>query len=167
MLAIPTTQKMDRLLPTEARVERDPATGRILRVIPSEAESRRQTKRRRLDDPLNSESDPDSDWEEVPRSTSTDAMGRPSTSVIAELEAQAEEEAAQLARTRRPRQQSKREEEWIARLVQRYGSDFAAMARDKRLNPMQQTKGDIARRVRKWRGRKDDGGEVGTGTTRI
>lgn len=155
-LAIKGNREVKKLMPTEARVERDPETGRILRVIRPGSDSEvfengsMERKKRRLDDPLNSESGSENE-----RATATDppqARGRqPATGVIAALEAQAEEEAAQLARKKRPRQQSQREEEWIAGLVEKYGDNIAAMARDRRLNPMQQTEADIARRVRKWR----------------
>ena len=162
-LAIPGSKKVTKLMPTEARVERDPKTGSILRVIRPEAElgnenSRR--KRRRLDDPLNSDSD--SETEEPMTTDTAQARSRqPATGVVAALEAQADEEAANLARKKRPRQQSKREEEWIAALVGRHGDSIGAMARDRRLNPMQQTEADIARRVRQWRGRKEDVSAVG------
>ncbi len=61
------------------------------------------------------------------------------------------------------RKQSQREEEWVERLVGRYGDDVGRMARDRKLNPMQQSSADIARRVRIWREgrRKGDGNEVG------
>ena len=49
------------------------------------------------------------------------------------------------------RKQSQREEEWVGRLVGRYGDDVGRMARDRKLNPMQQSPADIARRVRIWR----------------
>ena len=49
------------------------------------------------------------------------------------------------------RKQSQREEEWVERLVGRYGDDVGRMARDRKLNPMQQSRGDIAKRVRIWR----------------
>jgi nucleolar protein 16 len=158
-LAIPSSKKPTKLTPTEARVERDPETGRILRVVRPEGELEngdvRRKRRRRLDDPLNSESD--SGEEDTIRADPAHARSRhPATGVVAALEAQAEEEAAQLARKKRPRQQSKREEEWIAALVGRYGEDVGAMARDRRLNPMQQSEADIGRRVRKWRGRRED-----------
>jgi nucleolar protein 16 len=157
-LAIPSSEKPTKLMPTEARVERDPETGRILRVIRPEGESENgdvRRKRRRLDDPLDSESD--SGEEDTISADPAHARSRhPATGVVAALEAQAEEEAAQLARKKRPRQQSKREEEWIAALVGRYGEDVGAMARDRRLNPMQQSEADIGRRVRKWRGRRED-----------
>jgi nucleolar protein 16 len=158
-LAIPSSKKPTKLTPTEARVERDPETGRILRVVRPEGELEngdvRRKRRRRLDDPLNSESD--SGEEDTIRADPAHARSRhPATGVVAALEAQAEEEAAQLARKKRPRQQSKREEEWIAALVGRYGEDVGAMARDRRLNPMQQSEADIGRRVRKWRGERED-----------
>ena len=61
------------------------------------------------------------------------------------------------------RKQSQREEEWVERLVGRYGDDVGQMARDRKLNPMQQSPADIAKRVMIWREgrRKGDGNEVG------
>ena len=61
------------------------------------------------------------------------------------------------------RKQSQREEEWVERLVGRYGDDVGRMARDRKLNPMQQSPADIAKRVMIWReGRRNgDGNEVG------
>ncbi|KAK4041660.1 ribosome biogenesis protein Nop16 [Parachaetomium inaequale] len=47
------------------------------------------------------------------------------------------------------RHASEREVEWLRRLVERYGEDVAAMARDGKLNPMQQTAADIRRRLKK------------------
>lgn len=81
----------------------------------------------------------------------TSARSAGPSEVVAKLEAQADEEAMILAKKRRPRQQSKREEEWIARLVERYGDDNRAMAKDIKLNPMQQSEGDLARRLKKWK----------------
>ena len=66
-----------------------------------------------------------------------------------------EEEASREAK-KKPRQQSKREEEWIQRLVETYGDDYGKMVRDRRLNPVQQSEGDLRRRIRKW---KERGGE--------
>ena len=158
-LAMPGSKRATKLVPGEARVERDPETGRILRVIRPEPGSDgldKRHKRRRLDDPLNS----DSGCENEGAATTNPIRARrrePATDVVAALEAQAAEEAVQLARKKRPRQQSKREEEWIATLVAKYGDNFGAMARDRRLNPMQQTEADIGRRVMKWRDRKEGG----------
>ena len=61
------------------------------------------------------------------------------------------EEASRLEKKPRPRKQSQREGEWIGQLVEKWGDDVGAMARDRRLNPMQQTEGDIRRRVQGWR----------------
>ncbi|KAL8749778.1 MAG: hypothetical protein Q9199_007486 [Rusavskia elegans] len=67
--------------------------------------------------------------------------------------------ASMTGEKKRPRKQSQREEEWVERLVGKYGDDVGAMARDRKLNPMQQSQGDIAKRVRMWRqGRRKGGG---------
>jgi nucleolar protein 16 len=47
------------------------------------------------------------------------------------------------------RHQSERELEWLKRLADKHGDDTAAMARDVKLNPMQQTAADIRRRLKK------------------
>lgn len=65
--------------------------------------------------------------------------------VIRELE-----EAAMNGARKAPRGQSQREQEWVERLVNKYGEDYAKMARDRKLNPMQQTAADIKKRVAKW-----------------
>jgi nucleolar protein 16 len=74
------------------------------------------------------------------------------TDVVRQLEAL----AASGVKTERT--QSEREREWIERLVAKYGRDYKKMARDRKLNPFQQTEGDIRRRVAKWE--KKYGGEV-------
>jgi len=140
-----------QLVPQETRVERDPQTGHILRIIRPERGNEMDQDNNRaykpLDDPLN---DLDKD-EEI-------STNLPKTSVIAELEAQAAEEAIHLAKTKRPRQQSQRECEWVESLVKRHGDDIMAMVRDQKLNPMQQSEGDIRRRVKIWNAtRKSDG----------
>jgi len=58
-------------------------------------------------------------------------------------------EASQNPAPKTPRHQSGGEREWLERLVARHGDDVRAMARDRRLNPMQQTAADIARRIKK------------------
>lgn len=66
--------------------------------------------------------------------------------VISELE-----EAARNGVRKAPRKQSEREGEWLERLVNKYGEDYGRMARDRKLNPMQQTEADIKKRVKKWK----------------
>ena len=53
-------------------------------------------------------------------------------------------------------QQSEYEKSWIARLVSKHGDDIAAMSRDRKMNPKQQTEVDIGRRVRIWREAQGD-----------
>ena len=142
--SVPNIRKTTKLVPREAKVERDLETGRILRVVQPLSEDANSIARRMRLNPLN---DPLADLEdEEPTAPKAATNG-----VVAELEAQVEEEAEILAKKRRPRQQSKREEEWLERLVAKYGDDTRAMARDTKLNPMQQSEGDLARRVRKWK----------------
>ncbi|KAH0843658.1 hypothetical protein AYO21_05444 [Fonsecaea monophora] len=129
------------LTPQEVQVERDPETGRILRIIRSETANDNP-----LNDPLNDIMDVE---DEQPRP-------QPASGIVAELEAQAAEEAELLAKKKRPRQQSHREEEWIAKLVEKHGDDIKAMVRDRKLNPMQQSEGDLARRIKKWKANHGD-----------
>ncbi|EXJ89118.1 hypothetical protein A1O3_02182 [Capronia epimyces CBS 606.96] len=131
-----------KLASQEVQVERDPETGRIVRVIRPETDDVDDNP---LNDALNDIMDLDSQGPET----------RSKHDVVAQLEAQAAEEEELLATKRRPRQQSKREEEWIANLVERYGDDIKAMVRDRKLNPMQQTEGDISRRIRKWKASRE------------
>ena len=120
------------LTPSEARIERDPTTGAILRVIhlPS-------SRKNYLNDALDSLSDDTNDGH----------VSKPfSEGIVVELEEQALMEVK-----RRPRQQSQREEEWIARLLDKYGEDYSGMARDRKLNPHQQSEGDLRRRTKLWK----------------
>lgn len=117
------------LEPREVRVERDPETGRIVRVLNNKKEN-----------PLNDQllSDDEEDVERPRESVR-------STGIIAELERQASR-----VPEKKPRQQSAREREWLERLVNKYGDDTQKMARDMKLNPMQQTASDIGKRIKKW-----------------
>lgn len=74
------------------------------------------------------------------------------TNVVPALEA-----LASATKKPKPRQQSQFEKEWIERLVAKHGDDIAAMSRDRKLNPRQQTEGDIGRRVKIWREGKGEG----------
>ncbi|EEH41884.1 66S preribosome component NOP16 [Paracoccidioides lutzii Pb01] len=153
-LHVLSSSTVKKLKPTEARVERDPETGKILRVIYPEDDERVEIAGRKcrktnpLEDPLNEVGN--IDYGDGAMSIPTSMT---SSAVVQALERQAmlEEEAL---KKKQPRQQSKGEEEWLERLVANHGDNIGAMVRDKRLNPMQQTEGDIKRRLRKWKERR-------------
>ncbi|KAI0600482.1 ribosome biogenesis protein Nop16 [Biscogniauxia sp. FL1348] len=134
----------------EARVERD-ASGKIIRVL---EEMSGKQRRNPLHDPLVAlDSDTDSESEEW------GGIGDENDNdIVRQLEAEAARPVE-----KKPRTQSAREVEWLGRLVARHGADTRAMARDRRLNPMQQTEADIARRIRKWKGEKEKEKEKGAG----
>ena len=128
------------------RVERD-ADGKIVRVL---------RKDNPLNDPLNALDSDNSENEEDEEEEAEawggidedeDEEGDTQTEIVRQLEAEANR-----PRVKRARTLSRREREWIERLVQRHGDDVRAMAWDRALNPMQQTEADIARRIRKWKG---------------
>jgi nucleolar protein 16 len=123
----------------EVEVERDPETGKIIRVLNDSTE----TKSNPLNDPLNDLEESDvEEWDGfamVPEDESENP-------VVRRLE-----EAARNGVRKAPRTQSKREEEWIESLVEKYGDDYSRMVWDKKLNPMQQSEGDIKKRVKKWK----------------
>ncbi|KZM24213.1 Nucleolar protein 16 [Ascochyta rabiei] len=127
----------------EIEVERDPETGAILRVT-----GQKEQKFNPLNDPLNELEDSEGEAEEwsgfamVPERRENEAQNP----VISELE-----EAARNGVRKAPRKQSEREGEWLERLVNKYGEDYGRMARDRKLNPMQQTESDIKKRVKKWK----------------
>ncbi|KAI1215014.1 ribosome biogenesis protein Nop16 [Annulohypoxylon truncatum] len=128
---------------SEVRVERD-EKGRIVRVLDGS-----KSKDNPLNDPLNDlDSDDDMDDEEAAEEWEGIDEAEDGTGIFPELETQANQPIAKKAKT-----QSKREVEWLQRLVEKYGDDTKAMARDRKLNPMQQTEADIARRIKKLKGR--------------
>lgn len=119
---------------SEVKVERD-EEGRIVRVV-REANP--------LQDPLNEveeQSEMQDDGEEW-GGIEEDGASKPA--VLRELERQ-----ASLPEVKKERHQSEREREWLERLKERHGEDVQAMARDRKLNPMQQTVADIRKRLRK------------------
>ena len=126
---------------------RDPKTGAILSV--QDLSRKVRERRNPLNDPLNS-SDDDEEVDED-KVAGNDARG----GIVAALEESAKHEK------KRPRQQSKREREWCERLVGRWGDDWGAMSRDRRLNPLQQSEGDLRRRVELWKGKEGGGGDGG------
>ncbi|KAL9070432.1 MAG: hypothetical protein Q9161_004856 [Pseudevernia consocians] len=148
-LSIPSSQRPAELGLNEVRVTRDPKTGAIVSV--QHAKSERENP---LHDPLNELSD--SEDEKV-----VESSGR---GIIPELE-----EQAKYSRPKRPRMQSQREREWIERLVERWDDDWGGMVRDRRLNPQQQSEGDLKRRVAVWKNGKRkaqqerEGGEMEVG----
>lgn len=130
----------DKLDLGETRVERDPETGRILRVIHDdddiEVAGHKHSRKNPLNDPLNEL--------EVESNPLADSF------VVQQLERQADQEG-KTVRAKKPRFQSSREGEWAQRLIEKHGDNFAAMMRDRKLNPMQQSEGDLRRRINKWK----------------
>lgn len=114
-------------------MERD-AQGRITRVIRDANPLR---------DPLNDvlDSDSESDGDDGEEWGGIDAAA---PRVVRELEREAAQPTEKLVR-----HQSEREMEWLGDLVAKHGEDVAAMARDAKLNRMQQTAADIRKRLRK------------------
>ncbi|KAE8154856.1 ribosome biogenesis protein Nop16 [Aspergillus avenaceus] len=131
----------------ETKVERDPETGKILRVIrPDDQDTMevagRQVRRSNpLNDPLNDLSDDDRE--------DASAKSNQGNTIVQQLERQADQEG-QGVKAKKPRHLSQREVEWITRLLERHGDNIPAMVRDRKLNPMQQTEGDLRRRIRKF-----------------
>ncbi|KAI9767816.1 MAG: Nucleolar protein 16 [Geoglossum simile] len=130
-LTVPTTKKQTKLLPGEARIERAP-DGTVLRV----------THVAPIVPDIGAASDEDMADE------MTDDGQAPSTEVVRQLEERAKRGVAKA-----PRTQSAREREWVEQLVAKYGDDYRNMFWDRKLNPMQQSEGDIRKRVLRWRSR--------------
>lgn len=127
----------------ETKVERDPETGNILRVIRDEDEIEVAGRKRRRANPLNDPLNELSDNEDEGQTMSGSA-------VVQELERQAHREGRS-AKSKKPRHLSQREGEWITKLIEKHGENFSAMVRDRKLNPMQQSEGDLRRRINKWK----------------
>ena len=121
------------------KVVRDPESGAIISV--AEDVSRRRAAQNPLNDPLNSDSDLESENENVEKSGGATSRG-----IVPQLE-----EAARYSKKKRPRVQSERERVWIEQLVSKWGSDWGGMSRDRRLNAYQQTERDIKKRVEVWK----------------
>lgn len=130
----------------ETKVERDPETGKILRVVRDDDMIEFAGQKLRRANPLNDPLDDLSDHEAETGST----QKNPASAIVQKLEQQADKEG-QSAHLRKPRHQSQREDEWVSRLIEKHGDDLTAMVRDRKLNPMQQTEGDLRRRIRKWK----------------
>lgn len=90
--------------------------------------------------------DADGNVTEVIYSTINEAAesaGPEKTDVVKELEQRATE--AKIT----PREASNAEVIWLQKIVEKYGQDYTRAARDKKLNPMQQTAANIKKRVQK------------------
>jgi len=125
--------------PQLASVVRDPKTGAILEVL-DQGGARRENP---LNDPLN-------DLENDGEVEAIDGTG-----IMPQLEEMAANSAGP-----KVRKQSNLEQEWIERLVAKYGEDYSAMSRDSKLNVRQQTQGDIRKRVGVWMGTRKKGSIV-------
>ena len=137
-LSIPASHKASEMTISEVKVTRDPKTGAI-RSVQHEKSERENP----LGDPLNEFSD----WEEE-----EEMVGGHDGGIVRDLE-----EQAKYSKAKRPRMQSQREKEWIERLVERWGDDWGGMVRDRKLNPQQQSEGDLKRRVKVWKCRNRKG----------
>lgn len=154
---------------SEVRVERD-ENGKIIRILDditttttstssSASKKRKAPKANPLNDPLNAFDSDGSDNEDGDEEEEAEEWGGidepaelPEGNIIAQLEEEANRPVVKV-----PRGQSTREREWLGDLVAKHGSNLQAMARDRKLNPMQQTAADIGRRLKKAR---KDGMEV-------
>lgn len=136
----------------EARVERDPETGRILRIVDSGT-----VKANPLQDPLN-ELESDSDVSETEmfdqhgRDPGIRKPSEPKTTVVRSLQQEASKPAVKYKF-----HQSEGERSFVQALVKKYGDDYGKMARDMKINYMQRSEGDLKRRIRRWR---DAGGTL-------
>ncbi|KAI4271055.1 MAG: hypothetical protein LQ337_006275 [Flavoplaca oasis] len=171
------------LVPGTARIIRD-ESGNVVKVVHEGGESgwKRKVERvwagRRLVDELGGDDDEEEEGQEdggggrgrnTQHDLTVDNGGVTSSAndggrVVSQLARMASMEGEK----KRPRKQSRREEEWVERLVEKYGDDVGKMVRDRKLNPMQQSHGDIAKRVRIWREtRKKKEGNPGDGDESI
>lgn len=128
---------------TEARVERD-ENGKIIRVLDGKPENNNP-----LNDPLNDLDSDEEEYEDMEEAEEWDGIEEDmeGSGIVPQLETEANRPTVKKKKT-----QSSREKEWLQRLVEKHGDDTKAMARDRKLNPMQQTEADISRRIKKWKG---------------
>lgn len=151
-LSIAGVKKLERIDVSEARIERDPETGRILRVLDGSA-----MKANPLNDPLNeldsdSEDDEEPSWASLrnqhgvvgPSDVQDGGEDEVKTEVVKALEGQAKKG------TRYKHKQSPGEQDFIRKLIEKHGDDYGKMARDHKINYMQRSEGDLKRRVKLW-----------------
>ncbi|KAI0525312.1 ribosome biogenesis protein Nop16 [Xylaria bambusicola] len=126
----------------EVEVERD-ADGKIIRVI-----SKERKRANPLNDPLvELDTDSEAGSDDGEDAEEWGGFEGEQNEIVRQLE-----EEANRPVEKKPRTVSAREAEWLQALVDRHGDDTTAMARDQKLNSMQQTAADIAKRIRKWKG---------------
>jgi nucleolar protein 16 len=133
----------------EAKIERDPRTGAILRILDDTSPAKPNP----LRDPLNhldsdseSEADESFDQHGSKQPSGSKDPGQPKTEVVKELEDEASRPAPKYKR-----KQSEGERGFIEQLVRKHGEDYAAMARDMKVNYMQRSEGDLKKRIKRWR----------------
>ena len=129
------SQSSKHLIPRDVQVQRDPETGAILHITDPQWKKSENP----LNDPLSDILDGDHEESDHTREESGQ------NDIIKKLEQQ-----AAIDIKKRPRHQSQRESEWVGKLVAKYGDDYERMARDTKLNPYQQSAGDIRKRVKVW-----------------
>lgn len=152
-----SSKRGEKLDITEAKIERDPETGRILRVFDGS-----ETRSNPLKDGLN-ELDSDSDDglyslenqhgntdRRAEKASTTDSAGK--TETIRELEKEANKPVMKYKR-----KQPEGERVFVEELVRKYGDDYEKMARDMKINYMQRSAGDLKKRIKKWR---ESGGTI-------
>ncbi|KAI6862180.1 hypothetical protein KC338_g6311 [Hortaea werneckii] len=155
-LAIGGTGKQEKIDISEARVERDPETGQILRVIEPEGTKKKPNP---LNDPLADFDSDESDEEGeggYNQHASNTAPFNPDTGARTDVVKRLEQEASRPAKKHVPKQ-TDGERAFVEELVAKHGDDYTAMARDMKINYMQRSEGDLKRRVKKWR---ESGGTV-------
>lgn len=141
----------------EAKIERDPQTGAILRVMQQEGAANEDGHKihgpyKPLNDPLEEldsmivESAGVTDVEQDSARTVIEVSSR----IVKSLERE-----AALPSAPKKRKQSDREKAFLQKLIDKYGIDdskgcFDQMSRDPQLNVMQQSPGDLRKRVRRY-----------------
>ena len=148
-------RKKQQLDLAEAKIERDPETGAILRIIEQDV-----AKANPLNDPLAEfDSEEEDEHDEVfnirnqhANTGNTAETTLAKTETVKALEAQAARPAAKYKR-----RQPEGEVQFIEELVQKYGEDYGKMARDTKINYMQRSEGDLKKRIKKW---KEAGGRI-------
>lgn len=123
-------------------MERD-ADGKIIRILGRGAANP-------LNDPLSALDSDDEDGEGADEMEYEEWGGIRETGTETEVVKTLMEEARNPAE-KKPRYQSEREREWLGQLVAKHGDNVMAMAKDRKLNPMQQTAADISRRLKKMK----------------